>query len=328
VDAFSAAQAGISTNYRKQIGTATKALAEQVGWEHPVHLIAPADLLRFREDALAKLAPPTVRSYMLVLRRFFAFLHQEGWIRRNPAHKIRLPAPKGRKDHLRPHEVGPVLDAFWRVCPQIAPIATALVLGGWRKGEIVNLRHEDVDLAEGWAYVMDFEGDEFTEAWNAKTTASVRAVPLHPLVVRALERTARITRPDGWVSPWVFPVLDKRKRERYRDRRGRLNPARGDRRSPGTGFFGTKLREVLKAAKVDRPITIHGLRRTFAVLLQEAGAPDSVIRQALGHGQRGVTELNYLPRRDATVKRWVEAISVSVPALESPSIEPSRKDSE
>jgi integrase len=85
---------------------------------------------------------------------------------------------------------------------------------------------------------------------------------------------------------------------------------------------------VLKTAKVDRAVTIHGLRRTFAVLLQEAGAPDSVIRQALGHGQRGVTELNYLPRRDATVKRWVEAISVSVPALESPSIEPSRKDSE
>jgi hypothetical protein len=27
------------------------------------------------------------------------------------------------------------------------------------------------DLAAGWAYVMDFEGDELTEAWNAKTTA-------------------------------------------------------------------------------------------------------------------------------------------------------------
>jgi hypothetical protein len=43
-----------------------------------------------------------------------------------------------------------VRGAFWRVCPPIAPIATTLVLGGWRKGEIVNLRHEDVDLAEGW----------------------------------------------------------------------------------------------------------------------------------------------------------------------------------
>jgi hypothetical protein len=31
------------------------------------------------------------------------------------------------------------------------------MLGGWRKGEIVNLRHEDVDLAAGWAYVLDFE---------------------------------------------------------------------------------------------------------------------------------------------------------------------------
>jgi hypothetical protein len=42
-----------------------------------------------------------------------------------------------------------------------------------------------------------------------------------------------------------------------------------------------------------------------------------VIRQALGHGERGVTELNYLPRRDDTIKRWVDALDVHVPSLES-----------
>jgi integrase len=126
-----------------------------------------------------------------------------------------------------------------------------------------------------------------------------------------------VTRPDGTVSPWVFPVRDARKRRRFRDALGRVQPVRGDRRSPGTGFFGAKLRQALTAAGIERRVTVHGLRRTFAVLLQESGAPDSVIRQALGHGERGVTELNYLPRRDDAIKRWVDAIGVRVPSLES-----------
>jgi hypothetical protein len=35
------------------------------------------------------------------------------------------------------------------------------------------------------------------------------------------------------------------------------------------------------------------------------------------HGERGVTKLNYLPRRDDAIKRWVDAIDVRVPSLES-----------
>jgi len=51
------------------------------------------------------------------------------------------------------------------------------------------------------------------------------------------------------------------------------------------------------------------------VLLQESGAPDSIISQALGHGARGVTDGHYLPRRDQAVMRCVDAISVAIPAL-------------
>jgi integrase len=45
------------------------------------------------------------------------------------------------------------------------------------------------------------------------------------------------------------------------------------------------LRQALAAAGTERRVTVHGLRRTVVVLLQDAGAPDSVIRQALGHAQ-------------------------------------------
>lgn len=38
-----------------------------------------------------------------------------------------------------------------------------MVLGSFRKGEVVNLRHRDMDLDARWAYVLDFGGDELTE---------------------------------------------------------------------------------------------------------------------------------------------------------------------
>ena len=116
----------------------------------------------------------------------------------------------------------------------------------------------------------------------------------------------------------MFPVTDARKRSRFRDRNGRMQPVLGDRRASDTTFLGKKLRRVLQAVGIPHRVTLHGLRRSFAILLQEAGASDAIIRQALGHGARGVTETHYLPRRDAAVRRWVDAIKVSIPALAGP----------
>ncbi|MEM9490328.1 MAG: tyrosine-type recombinase/integrase [Myxococcota bacterium] len=327
MDAFTAAQGDCSPCYRKQMRTALGALAGGLGWDHPVQAITNDHISQFKQQGLTVLAPSTVRSYMLVLRRFFAHLHQEGWIRHNPTLRIKLPNARARKDHVRPEEVGRLLDAFWQVAPDVAPIATTLILGGWRKGEILNLRRENVDLDRGWAYVVEFEGDEFADAWSPKTESSARAVPLHPRVVAALRQVEPVVCPDGRVSPWMFPVTDSRKRERRRDRLGRLQPAYGDRRAPGTNFLGTKLRQALKAASIERKVTIHGLRRTFAVLLQDAGAPDSIILQALGHSQRGVTETNYLPRRDEVVKRWVDRINIDTARRSKLSGEAARRES-
>ncbi len=317
-EAFKVQFGATSIDYRRQIDNAINPLARGVGWNRPVPEISSQDLEQYKADGLASRSSATMRSYMMVLRRFFNFLHQEGWIRRNPMFKIKLPKARARKDCLRPTEVSRVLDIFWDVAPAIAPIAATLALSGMRKGEVINLRWEDVDLHAGWAYVLEFEGDAVTEAWKPKTESSSRAVALHPVLIEVLRRVERIERPDGRPSPWVFPVTDKRKLKRVTDARGRSQGVLGERRAPGTSFFGDKLRVALDAAGVERRITIHGLRRTFAVLLQETGAPDAIIQQALGHKPRGVTAIHYLPRRDETVKRWVDKVEISLAAVELP----------
>jgi integrase len=307
-EAYLASTTSYSPDYRKQLRAALQAFKDGLGGDTPVQVIARSDFEQFREDGLLALSSASVRSYLLVLRRFFAYLVEEGWIRISPAVKIKLPIATPRVDHLQPHEVLKVLEAFRTEAPALYPIAAALMLGGWRKGEIVNLRWKDVHLESRWAYVLPYEGDDLTSEWDPKTESSTRAVPLHSLVVEALAKQPRVIQLDGKPSPWVFPVADPRRKVPFVDSKGRRQPAYGERRSPATTFFGLKLRKVLEAAGVTRHVTVHGLRRTFAVLLQEAGAPDSVIRQALGHRGKGVTEFHYLPRRDDLVQRWVDRI--------------------
>jgi integrase len=130
------------------------------------------------------------------------------------------------------------------------------------------------------------------------------------MLVEVLVQQRAVMLPEGVPSPWMFPVMDSRRKDRFTDRRGRLQPMAGDRRSPNTNFFGKCLKRALEEAKITRRVTVHGLRRTFAVLLQDVGAPDWVIAQAMGHAERGVTARHYLPRREEVLQEWVDKIDL------------------
>ncbi|ACY15297.1 tyrosine-type recombinase/integrase [Haliangium ochraceum] len=317
ITAFEQAKKMHSGNWRSQIRKALYPLRDGLGGETIITEVSRDDLQQYLDEGLETNAPTTMRSYMTVVRCFFNWLEEEGWIRFNPSRRIKLPkAEQRRGDFLMPEQVGPMLDACFRVRPDFAPMAMAVVLGSFRKGELVNLRRQDVDLTRRWAFVLENVGDEAEEAaaWSPKTESSRRAVPLHPLLVETLRGVEPVKRPDGSLSPWMFPVSDARKRSRFRNRRGALQRAVGDRRAPDTTFFGRCLKLALAEAGISRPVTMHGLRRTFGVLLQDVGCPDSVIRQAMGHEPIGVTARHYLPRRDAVVQRWVDRIEVALPS--------------
>jgi integrase len=317
IAAFEKSREGQSDDWRSQIRTALNPLCEGLGADTEITLVTKEDIQQYLDDGLTSRSPTTMRSYMLVVRCMFNWLEDEGWIRINPARRIKLPKAKTRfADCLMPDQVRPVLKACFEVQPDFGPVAMAIALGSFRKGEIVNLRRAGVDLATRWAQVTDFEGDEQAGAWTPKTDSSRRVIPLHPQLAWVLERVSAVERPDGSPSPWMFPVSDPRRRSRFRDKAGRLQLAVGDRRAPSTNYYGGCLRKALEKVGIERPVTIHGLRRTFAVLLQQAGAPDSIIRQAMGHAPRGVTERHYLPRRDELVQQWVDRIDIGEIAAE------------
>jgi integrase len=79
------------------------------------------------------------------------------------------------------------------------------------------------------------------------------------------------------------------------------------RSSPIVTTFGTYLRKQCKIT--DRRVVLHSLRHTVKQQLQEAGAPDSLIADVLGHAGQGETHGTY--GGTATVERmaeWIERL--------------------
>lgn len=131
-----------------------------------------------------------------------------------------------------------------------------LVLTGARREELAALKWADIDFRWGRMTIADKVGD-------------TRTLPLSPYLRQLLSGVPRI---EG--NPHVFaaPVAKS----------GRI----ADPRSAHA--------EVLKQGEMPH-VTIHGLRRTFALMGEAAGCPAGAIAQIMGHRPGSMSE-KYKPR--------------------------------
>ena len=68
------------------------------------------------------------------------------------------------------------------------------------------------------------------------------------------------------------------------------------------------LREVMKEAGIDRPVTSHWARHTGATLLLNLGVPMQVVAKVCGHSSTKMTERIYAKLLDRTVVQEVMAV--------------------
>jgi integrase len=170
-----------------------------------------------------------------------------------------LKAGKPRRTWLTLDEVRDLLAA---ADPHRALLAT-MILGGLRVGELCALRWRAVDLARGSLVVEESKTDAGTG----------RTVDLSPDLLGELKKHKA---GSPWAEPddLVFPTR------------------RGTRRDRSHVRSRVLLRAVARAnaanAEAGRPpiqkgVTNHTLRRTFASLLYEAGASPAYVMSQLGH---------------------------------------------
>lgn len=172
----------------------------------------------------------------------------------NPVHGVLRPADGRRERRLRDEEYPRLREALlaaeaMRVWPPGVAAIRFLLLTGWRRGEVLDLRWAEIDLVRRTAHLGD-----------TKTGRSMR--PLTEAVCAMLRTTPR----QGEV---VFP-----------------SPG-GDR--PMQGFRRIWTKVVNTMAGLSSKVTPHVLRHSYASVAADLGLADATIAGLLGHAGHSVT---------------------------------------
>lgn len=158
-------------------------------------LLSSSDLAGYRDERLKTVAPATIIRELNTISHALDVAQREWGIHlaRNPAKLVRRPsAPKGRTRRLEGDEEVKLLAAADRGRnPWMKPLIILAVETGMRRGEILGLRWEDVDLERRIAHLSITKNGES------------RDVPLSSRAVETL--TGLMQQPDRHPER-VFPV--------------------------------------------------------------------------------------------------------------------------
>ena len=191
------------------------------------------DVQRFADELLGEgLDPSTVRNVLMPLRVIFRRAIEDGDLAVNPTGHLRLPAVRGRRERIASPEEAQLLlaalpdrdRALW---------ATALY-AGLRRGELMALRWEDVDLAKGLIHVERAYDEKGRVHIEPKSRAGRRTIP----IIGALRDELLAHKPrEGRDAGLVFGATEDTPFvtvERLAPRPGRLAPRRPRTRSAST----------------------------------------------------------------------------------------------
>jgi len=233
-----------------------------------------------------RLSPLTLAYIHSVLKSALEHAVREEEIPRNVARNVRTGTPRARRfNPLTADEARQFLAAAQG--HRLAALFELALRTGLRKGELLGLRWEDLDLDGGTASIrrtLQRTRSSGLAGLPTKTISSERRIVLSATCVTSLcahrERQAREMAQAGahWQgSGYVFTRPDGHP----------IEPA------TLTRHFNALLREAHL-----RPIRFHDLRHSTATLLLEQGVELVVIKELLGHAHIGVTATVYANSRE------------------------------
>jgi integrase/recombinase XerC len=212
-------------------------------------------------------AKTSVARKLACLRSFFKFLCREGHLVNNPV--LTITTPK-REKHLPQFLYSDEINALLEL-PNPATelgvrdraILEVLYAGGLRLQETVNLKLRDLDLSRGYLRVFGKGAKE-------------RLAPIGIPARRALERYLQVSRPV-LLQQNPHPVDSV-----FLNYRGTTLSGRSVERM---------LDKYLKGLALERKISPHTLRHTFATHLLDNGADLRAVQELLGHVDISTTQI-------------------------------------
>jgi integrase len=209
--------------------------------------------------------PSTIRNRLMPVRVIYRRALRAGDVSVNPTADLDLPAVRGQRDRIAaPDEAAKLLG----VLPvEDRPVWATALYGGLRRGELMALRWEDVDLGAGRIRV-ERSWDPEAGVIETKTKAGKRTVPIAAVLRDFLDEwKLRSGRGEGLVFG--------RTAETPFDPRGLARRAE-------TAWKNVK-------PKALEPISLHECRHTFASLMIAAGVNAKALSSYMGHSSITIT---------------------------------------
>ncbi|MFG2670287.1 tyrosine-type recombinase/integrase [Streptomyces sp. NPDC048445] len=249
------------------------------------------------------LSPLTLTYLHSVLKSALEHAVREEEIPRNVARNVRTSTPRPRRfEPLTADEARELLTATQG--HRLHALFELALHTGLRKGELLGLRWEDLDLDAGTAAIH--------RTLQRTVTGGLTTLPTK---TRASER--RIAIPDRCVQSL----------ERHHEQQQREREAAGNAWQPNRHVFTTAQGGPLDPTNLTRAFTrllrtaglrrirFHDLRHSTATLLLEQGVELVVIKEILGHSHIGVTATVYAHVRLRLQRDAIDALGT---ALSSP----------
>jgi integrase/recombinase XerC len=223
--------------------------------------VREAHLLKFVRQRMGADEPASVSRKVAALRTFFSYLVNRHGFSENPAALLR--APRGRRHlpvYLEEEEVDQLLeiDGVDELKLRDRAILELMYACGLRVSEVVGLDRENIDFAGGVVRVLGKGRKE-------------RLVPLGKIAARVLES-----------------YLEKRRPARPEAGAALFLNARGGRLSSRS--VADLVRKYGLKAGIQKHLTPHAVRHSFATHLLQNGADLRVIQELLGHSSLATTQ--------------------------------------
>ena len=259
---------GLSANTREAYGRDLRRFLDYIDSRGVDALDVELPLLEDYVQHLHKagIAPRSMARMISGVRSFYRYLQIDGYLGQDPTELLETPRlPKHLPEVLTLDEVERILDAIdlSTVEGQRDRCLIELLYScGLRVSEVCALRLSDLFFDEGFVRVIG-KGDK------------QRVVPISPRAMHEVHNWLD-ARADIAVKPEDEDVLF-------------VSARRGRRLSRVTVFHNIK--QHVAAAGIDKSVSPHTFRHTFATHLLEGGASLPAIQAMLGHEDIGTTEI-------------------------------------
>lgn len=227
-------------------------------------------LRKGRAPAKSPMAPSSVARTLVSVRAFYRFLVREMGLEADPTARVGSPArPRSIPKAISLEQVERLIEA---PPPDLlgrrdTAMLEVLYGAGLRISELIGLDVDDVDLDEGVVVVRSGKGGKG------------RLVPLGSAARRALDEYLVQTRPE----------LVRRGGGRPGDAAALFLNSRGGRL--GRQGCWKVLKRHARTAGLDRLVSPHTLRHSFATHMLDAGADIRVVQELLGHSSLATTQV-------------------------------------